>query len=190
MKNEHFSHLSADAQEGSYSLARGSRRDQSATGSSPVQAIIETDLTMLIPNSYVSETAERLALYRKLDDIKDEGELQRFTDEVTDRFGPIPHQVNELMEGIRLRWLGQRMGLEKMVLKKGTLIGTFIADQKHGFFESDSFNAVLRAVQAQPKRFKVYEKAGTLRISVQNVKDVHEAKEAMEGVIGTQAIVS
>lgn len=91
------------------------------------------------------------------------------------------------MEGIRLRWLGQRMGLEKMVLKKGTLIGTFIADQKHGFFESDSFNAVLRAVQAQPKRFKVYEKAGTLRISVQNVKDVHDAKEAMEGVVGVVA---
>ncbi len=178
LKDEHFKELFADAQEGSSALARGSRRDQSD------DCIIETDLTMLIPNSYVSETAERLALYRKLDDIKDESELQRFTDEVTDRFGPIPHQVNELMEGIRLRWLGQRMGLEKMVLKKGTLIGTFIADQKHGFFESDSFNAVLRAVQAQPKRFKVYEKAGTLRISVQDVKNVHTAKEAMEGVVG------
>jgi transcription-repair coupling factor (superfamily II helicase) len=92
--------------------------------------------------------------------------------------------VNELLEAIRLRWLGQRMGLEKMVLKKGTLIGTFIADQKHGFFESDAFNAVLRAVQAQPRRFKVYEKAGTLRISVQDVKNVHAAKEAMEGVVG------
>ncbi len=70
---------------------------------------------------------------------------------------PIPQQVTELMEAIRLRWLGQRMGLEKMVLKKGTLIGTFIADQKHPFFEGDGFNAVLRAVQAQPRRFKVYE---------------------------------
>ena len=140
---------------------------------------------MLIPNSYVSETAERLTLYRKLDDIKDENELEKFTREVTDHFGPIPNQVNELMEGIRLSWLGQRMGLEKMVLKKNTLIGTFIADQKHGFFESDSFNAVLRAVQAQPRRFKVYEKAGTLRISVQDVKNIHSAKEAMESVVGS-----
>jgi transcription-repair coupling factor (superfamily II helicase) len=64
------------------------RRDQSD------DCIIETDLTMLIPNSYVSETAERLALYRKLDDIKDEPELQKFTTEVTDRFGPIPQQVD------------------------------------------------------------------------------------------------
>ncbi len=178
LKDEHFKELFADAQEGSHALARGSRRDQSD------DCIIETDLTMLIPNSYVSETAERLALYRRLDDIKDETELQKFSAEITDRFGPIPPLVNELLEGIRLRWLGQRMGLEKMVLKKGTLIGTFIADQKHGFFESETFTNVLRAVQAQPRKFKVYEKAGTLRISVQDVKNVHAAKEAMEGVVG------
>src|SRR5690606_21285182 len=86
LKDEHFKDLFADAQEGSHALARGSRRDQSD------DCIIETDLTMLIPNSYVSETAERLALYRKLDDIKDEPELQRFTAEITDRFGAIPQQ--------------------------------------------------------------------------------------------------
>ncbi|MEZ4737795.1 MAG: transcription-repair coupling factor [Flavobacteriales bacterium] len=172
LKNEHFKELFEDRQ-----LARGGTRDQSD------DCIIETDLTMTIPNSYVSETAERLALYRKLDDIKDEAELEKFSTEVTDRFGPIPEQVLELMEAIRLRWLGQQMGLEKMVLKKNTLIGTFIADQKHPFFAGDTFHSVLRAVQAQPRKFKVYEKAGTLRISVQNMKDVHEAKETMEGVL-------
>ncbi|MBL8003279.1 MAG: transcription-repair coupling factor [Flavobacteriales bacterium] len=180
LKDQHFKDLFDDAQGGSHALARGSRRDQSD------DCIIETDLTMLIPNSYVSETAERLALYRRLDDIKDEAELQKFSAEITDRFGPIPPLVNELLEGIRLRWLGQRMGLEKMVLKKGTLIGTFIADQKHPFFAGDGFNAVLRAVQAQPRRFKVYEKAGTLRISVQDVKNIHAAKEAMEMVVGAE----
>ncbi|MBP6390795.1 MAG: transcription-repair coupling factor [Flavobacteriales bacterium] len=176
LKSEHFAELFEDRQ-----LARGGTRDQSD------DCIIETDLTMLIPNSYVSETAERLALYRKLDDIKDENELQKFTTEVTDRFGPIPQQVIELMEAIRLRWLGQQMGLEKMVLKKGTLIGTFIADQKHRFFASDTFNAVLRSVQAQPRKFKVYEKGGTLRVSVQDVKTIAEAKMALEGVVGVTA---
>ncbi|MCO5275957.1 MAG: transcription-repair coupling factor [Flavobacteriales bacterium] len=176
LKDEHFKELFADAQGGSQ-LARGSRRDQSD------DCIIETDLTMLIPASYVSETAERLALYRRLDDIKDENELQAFAAEVQDRFGPIPHEVNELMEGIRLRWLGQRMGLEKMILKKGDLRGTFIADQKHAFFSGDTFNAVLRAVQAQPKRFKVYEKNGTLRISVAAMKNIGEAKRALESVL-------
>lgn len=176
LKDEHFKELFADAQD--HSLARGSRRDQSD------DCIIETDLTMLIPASYVSETAERLALYRRLDDIKDENELQAFANEVQDRFGPIPHEVHELMEGIRLRWLGQRMGLEKMILKKGDLRGTFIADQKHAFFEGDGFQAVLRAVQAQPKRYKVYEKNGTLRISVAAVQNIGEAKRALEGVVG------
>ncbi len=110
--------------------------------------------------------------------------MQKFSAEHPARFGPHPDPVHELMEGIRLRWLGQRMGLEKMVLKKGTLIGTFIADQKHGFFESEGFNAVLRAVQAQPRKFKVYEKSGTLRISVQDVKNIQAAKAAMESVVG------
>jgi transcription-repair coupling factor (superfamily II helicase) len=183
LKDQHFKDLFDDAQEGSHALARGSRRDQSD------DCIIETDLTMLIPNSYVSETAERLALYRKLDDIKDETELQKFTAEITDRFGAIPQQVTELMEAIRLRWLGQRMGLEKMVLKKQTLIGTFIADQKHPFFEGETFHSVLRAVQAQPRKFKVYEKAGTLRISVQDVKNVQGAKVALESVVGVKEVV-
>jgi len=183
LKDQHFKDLFDDAQESSHALARGSRRDQSD------DCIIETDLTMLIPNSYVSETAERLALYRKLDDIKDETELQKFTAEITDRFGAIPQQVTELMEAIRLRWLGQRMGLEKMVLKKQTLIGTFIADQKHPFFEGETFHSVLRAVQAQPRKFKVYEKAGTLRISVQDVKNVQGAKVALESVVGVKEVV-
>ncbi|MCC6838524.1 MAG: transcription-repair coupling factor [Flavobacteriales bacterium] len=179
LKDEHFKELFADAQGGS-ALARGSRRDQSD------DCIIETDLTMLIPNSYVSETAERLALYRRLDDIKDEHELQAFATEVQDRFGPIPHEVEELMEGIRLRWLGQRMGLEKMVLKNGDLRGTFIADQQHPFFSGDGFQAVLRAVQVQPKRYKVYEKSGKLKITVAAVKNIGEAKRAMEIVVGVK----
>ncbi len=79
------------------------------------------------------------------------------------------------------------MGPEKMVLKKQTLIGTFIADQKHPFFGSGTLNSVLRAVQAQPRKFKVHEKGGTLRVSVQDVKSVKEAKAALEGVVGVAA---
>lgn len=83
-----------------------------------------------------------------------------------------------------------------MILRTG--ISAPIADQKHGFFESETFTSVLRAVQVeqreipcasgtQPRKFKVYEKAGTLRISVQDVKNVHAAKEAMESVLGVAA---
>jgi hypothetical protein len=94
--------------------------------------------------------------------------------------------------------MGQRLGLEKMVLKKHALIGTFIADHRHPFFEGDIFHSVLRAVQAQPRRFKVYEKAGTLSAvgQMQDVKNpaiasqnlasagqaVQGAKLALEGV--------
>ena len=60
-----------------------------------------------------------------------------------------------------------------------------IRDRKHRFFAGETFNAVLRAVQAQPRKFKVYEKGGTLRVSVQDVKNVQQAKVALESVVGT-----
>ena len=162
-------------------LARGTSRDWSD------DCILETDLTMLIPNSYLADTTERHAIYRDLDNVANKAELKKFRSKVTDRFGPIPAQVLDLMEAIRLRWIGEKLGLEKMVLRKGVLIGTFIANQKHSFFESETFTAVLRAVQAQPRKFKVYEKAGTLRVSVQDVKNVQQAKAALEGVVGVAA---
>ncbi len=176
LKDEHFKELFEDRQ-----LARGGSRYRAD------DCVLETDLRMMIPGDYVSETAERLALYRQLDNLKDAAELEKFSASITDRFGHIPPQVLDLMEAIRLRWSGERLGLEKMVLKQGKLIGTFIADQKHPFFESEVFTAILRAVQQHPRRFKVYEKAGTLRLSVGDVKNMKQAKEALEGVLAVAA---
>ncbi|MGV9013551.1 MAG: transcription-repair coupling factor [Flavobacteriales bacterium] len=176
LKDEHFKELFEDRQ-----LARGATRYRAD------DCILETDLRMMIPNDYVSETAERLALYRELDNLKDADELEKFSASIADRFGPVPDQVQELMEAIRLRWSGERLGLEKMKLKQGKLIGTFIADQKHPFFGSEIFTAILRSVQQQPRKFKVYEKNGTLRLSVGNVNNMKQAKEALEGVLAVAA---
>ena len=116
---------------------------------------------------------------------------------------PIPDQVKELMAAILRRTAdGPTHGpgengaedVSSRLSGKGTLIGTFIADRKHPFFGGDTFHSVLRAVQAQPRRFKVYEKAGTVRISVQDpaearqvVKNVEVAKGALESVVGVKA---
>jgi transcription-repair coupling factor (superfamily II helicase) len=178
LKDEHFKELFEDRQ-----LARGATRYRAD------DCVLETDLHMMIPNDYVSETAERLALYRQLDNLKDAKELEKFSASIADRFGPVPAQVQDLMEAIRLRWSGERLGLEKMKLKQGKLIGTFIADQKHPFFGSDIFTAILRSVQQQPRKFKVYEKNGTLRLSVVDVKSMKQAKEALEGVLPVAARV-
>ncbi|MBK9600079.1 MAG: transcription-repair coupling factor [Flavobacteriales bacterium] len=176
LKDEHFKELFEDRQ-----LARGATRYRAD------DCVLETDLRMMIPNDYVSETAERLALYRALDNLKDAEELEKFSASIADRFGPVPAQVQDLMEAIRLRWSGERLGLEKMKLKQGKLIGTFIADQKHPFFGSEIFTAILRAVQQQPRKFKVYEKNGTLRLSVGEVTTMQQAKEALEGVLAVAA---
>jgi transcription-repair coupling factor (superfamily II helicase) len=72
--------------------------------------VIETDLEILIPDRYVSNISERLQLYSRLDNIKNEDQLKEFTDEVKDRFGPLPIQTEELINTVRLRWLGERLG--------------------------------------------------------------------------------
>ncbi|MCB9167377.1 MAG: transcription-repair coupling factor [Flavobacteriales bacterium] len=144
--------------------------------------VLETDLEMLIPSGYVTETAERLALYRELDDIPDEEGLIRFRAKLLDRFGPLPEQVLDLFEAIRLRWLGERMGFEKLVIREGKMIGTFITDQQHPFFQSEAFTGVLEAIKDQPRRYRMYEKGGTLRLSVQDVRNVQQARKALEGM--------
>ncbi|MCB0782732.1 MAG: transcription-repair coupling factor, partial [Flavobacteriales bacterium] len=143
---------------------------------------LETDLELLIPSSYVSETGERLALYRELDEVPDEEGLERFRSKLVDRFGAVPPQVLDLFEAIRLRWVGQRMGFEKLVVRDGKMIGTFIADQQHPFFQSEAFTWVLEALKDQPRRYRMYEKAGTLRLSVQDVKNVQQARKALAGM--------
>ncbi|MCB0813071.1 MAG: transcription-repair coupling factor, partial [Flavobacteriales bacterium] len=144
--------------------------------------VLETDLELLIPSSYVSETGERLALYRELDEVPDEEGLERFRSKLVDRFGALPPQVLDLFEAIRLRWVGQRMGFEKLVVRDGKMIGTFIADQQHPFFQSEAFTWVLEALKDQPRRYRMYEKAGTLRLSVQDVKNVQQARKALAGM--------
>ena len=144
--------------------------------------VLETDLELLIPSSYVSETGERLALYRELDEVPDEEGLERFRSKLVDRFGAVPPQVLDLFEAIRLRWVGQRMGFEKLVVRDGKMIGTFIADQQHPFFQSEAFTWVLEALKDQPRRYRMYEKAGTLRLSVQDVKNVQQARKALAGM--------
>ena len=79
--------------------------------------VIETDLEIVIPDTYINNTSERLQLYSRLDNIKDEEQLEKFTGEIKDRFGPLPPSVQELINSVRLRWYGERLGFEKLTLK-------------------------------------------------------------------------
>ena len=107
---------------------------------------IETDVEMLIPDEYVSNTQERLSLYTQLDDIEDEAGIESFAKMLEDRFGNLPKQVSFLFQALRLRWLCKKLGFERLILKGGKLRCYFIGDPQSSFYETDHFNKLVQFV--------------------------------------------
>lgn len=136
---------------------------------------IDTDLEMRIPDDYITNITERLSLYKELDDISTEEKLLQFGEQLRDRFGPVPHQIFELMHTIRLRWKAKHLGFEKIVLKNRTLKTYFISNQESGYFQSSLFSNILKYVQANPRACKLKEDKGKLSLTLINVDSVKEA---------------
>jgi transcription-repair coupling factor (superfamily II helicase) len=148
---------------------------------------IDTDMTLLFPDDYIQNNAERLRLYRILDSISSEERLAAFERELEDRFGPIPPETIELMNVVRLRWKAIRLGFEKIILKKDRMIIHFIHNPESGYFESDVFRSVLAFVQSQGRKFSLKETGGRLRLSTDSVSSVSMAMEILESIPGHRA---
>ncbi|MDX5477624.1 MAG: transcription-repair coupling factor, partial [Cyclobacteriaceae bacterium] len=142
--------------------------------------VIETDFELLIPETYVSNISERLNLYSKLDNIKKEDELQAFAKSIEDRFGPIPSVVDDLFETVRLRWLAERLGFEKLTLKNDLMKCYFVPSSRETYYKSDTFGQVLRYIQTQPKYCKIKEIKGRLILNVTGVNSIQKAKKWLQ----------
>lgn len=140
--------------------------------------VIETDLEILIPDSYINSTSERLQLYARLDNIKDEAQLENFALEVKDRFGPIPQSVQELINSVRLRWYGERLGFEKLALKGDRLRAYFITGNDH-YFNSETFGQILNFVKAHSRQCKMRESAGKAMLVIEDITSVDAAIELL-----------
>jgi transcription-repair coupling factor (superfamily II helicase) len=136
---------------------------------------IETDLEILIPDSYVEPIGERLSLYKELDSIQTEDELLAFGARMRDRFGPIPHQVSELIQVVRLRRLARTLGFERILLKEKIMIVWFINNQESGYFNSPAFQSVLNFVRDNPLLCRLKEHNGKLSLKIQAVESVSQA---------------
>lgn len=137
---------------------------------------IDTDLEILIPESYVDNITERLSLYTQLDDLEEDGELEQFATELTDRFGPIPPQVRELLTTISSRWLAKELGFEKLILKNKQLRLYFISDPESAYFESATFNTILDFIQKSVNNARLKQVGKNFMLVVDNIKsmaDVH-----------------
>ncbi|WP_297760619.1 transcription-repair coupling factor [uncultured Muriicola sp.] len=119
---------------------------------------IDSDFELLFPDNYVNNITERLNLYTELNGITNEEDLQKYQAHLKDRFGPLPETVKDLLNSVRIKWTASSIGLEKVVMKKGKLLGYFVADQHSSFYQSTAFTKVLQYVQAHPASCKIKEK--------------------------------
>lgn len=136
---------------------------------------IETDLELLIPDTYVNQIAERLSLYQELDDLKTIEELEAYRKNLKDRFGDVPEETSELLKTIRLKWLAKKIGFEKIVLKQEKMICYFPANQQSAYFESEAFTDVLIFIQTNPRNCKMSERNNKLRLVFTGIKSISEA---------------
>lgn len=119
---------------------------------------IDADFELLFPDDYINNITERLNLYTELNQVKDEEGLNKFEAELIDRFGELPTQAEDLLTSVRIKWIANSMGLEKLILKKGKMIGYFIADQQSEYYQSATFTKILQFVQANVKICSMKEK--------------------------------
>ncbi len=145
---------------------------------------IETEVEMLIPDDYVSVIQERLNLYTELDRIKTEEEILAYKTKLIDRFGPIPKQVNELFDGLRLRWLCKQMGFERLSLKGRKLRGYFVLNPQSSFYETKFFQNILAYVgkQGVRKGISLKQSRNFLIFIKEDVKNLKKARSILESV--------
>ncbi len=145
---------------------------------------IETDLNMLIPNEYVSNTTERMLLYRELNDIKDELGLKKFEDQLHDRFGPVPEPVYELFEAMRLKWMATKLGMEQIILKGRTMRCYFVANQESSFYKSTVFSKIMEYVQQHRTGIYLRETEKFLVLTFEKVRTMKEGDEKLSELSG------
>ena len=141
---------------------------------------IETDVEMLIPNEYVSNSEERLKLYTETDNINDEATLVAFMEKMKDRFGAIPIPVLELFEGLRIRWMAKKLGFERIILKNRKMRCYFIDNPKSYYYESDFFGKLIEIIQKQKKQSNLKQSGETLILIYDDVKSMAVAQDILE----------
>ncbi len=144
---------------------------------------IDTDFEILFPDNYINNVTERLFIYNELSKIKDLNTLNNFKEMLTDRFGKIPKQGEELLTSIQLKWKASEIGIEKLVLKNSKMLGYFVADSKSNYYNSLQFTKVLQFVQKNNKDCTFQEKQTKnglrLVITFSNVKSINKALELL-----------
>lgn len=141
---------------------------------------IDSDAEMLLPDNYVSNINERLALYTELDNIEGEEGLKAFDQKLRDRFGPIPKEVKELFDGVRLRKLAKQLGFERLQQRRGILKCYTVENPESSYYDSDIFARVMGFVLRHPQRCSIRQMEKNMLLTIQSVNTMHQAMEVMK----------
>ena len=141
---------------------------------------IETDQLALIPDSYIDMTAEKIRIYKELDSLTSDKEINNLKAKLADRFGALPEEVLRLFDIVRIRQLGQKLGFEKIIIKNGVMIAFFISNPLSQYYKSDRFSKVLDCISANPNLFELKQNDSKLRIFARNVDSISKAYNMLQ----------
>ena len=151
---------------------------------------IDTDLEILIPDDYISDTSERLSQYQELSKIKDEEKIENFKIKLQDRFGEIPIPTYELIETVKLKWGLKKIAIERAVIKNNQFVGYFINDKNNPFFNSPIFSSLISKIQTLNKIVSIKEKETKkglrLLLIIDNIKNIKNLNKLINKLVSLQ----
>lgn len=140
---------------------------------------IETDQIALIPDSYIDVTAEKIRIYKELDSLSSDKEIEQMKLKLSDRFGPVPDELSRLFDIVRIRQLGKKSGFEKIIIKNGVMIAFFISNPLSQYFRSERFSKIIENITLNPKLFELKQNDNKLRIFIRNVNTISGAYDIL-----------
>ena len=148
-------------------------------GNFSTDCTIETDQLAMIPDSYIDITAEKIRIYKQLDSLFSDKEVDLFAAQLRDRFGTMTPEVENLLEVVKIRNAGARLGFEKIIIKNGMFIAFFISNQMSPYFRSDTFSTILERVNAGVCNLEIKQSEGKLKLITRKVDSLQKARSIL-----------
>ncbi len=149
---------------------------KSGRGSFTVDCTVETDQPALIPDDYIDITAEKIRIYKQLDSLGSDKEIELFKVQLADRFGQLTPEVENLFEVVKIRNAGSRLGFEKVIIKNGMFIAFFISNQMSPYFRTDTFSNILEKVNQGTCNLELKQSEGKLKLITRKVDSLQKAR--------------
>ena len=150
---------------------------------------VDTDMELMLPDTYVNSTEERLSLYQKLAEVDNVLSLQQFENELVDRFGALPVEAKNLLKSVELKWLAADIGFDKIVIKNGVFLGYFPADPQDKFYQSDRFHKIINYLTQNPIEAVLKEKqskdGNQLFMRKDGVNHVDEVTQVLQRILNS-----